>query len=150
MARRHWAKIAGRKVYGTLAEVQKLAKSVANEIGRAVQVGFDERPTRARRRTLARNPDPGAYVHLWHEKEKARASRKAYLDATKARRLAMSLRKRGKVYQDEMRKAATARFVVVARNRRESWTLYRPTRASAAALGRQFEAAGYQVALKPV
>jgi hypothetical protein len=44
MARRYWVKIGGRKHYvgATLAELRTAAQNAANNLGRTVQVGFDE------------------------------------------------------------------------------------------------------------
>lgn len=58
MARRYWVKIDGRKHYvpGSLADLRRAAQNAANNLGRLVQAGYDERPAR---RTLRRNPMMG-------------------------------------------------------------------------------------------
>lgn len=150
MARRYWVRIGGRKVYmPSLADARAFAADMANRLGQTVRGGYDDAPA-ARKRTMRRNPDPGAYVDTWREQERGRAARLAYNQATKARRLAKGLRNRsGAAYEDELAHARTAKFVVVARNRKEAFTLYRPSRRAAEALGGQFEAAGYQVSIRP-
>lgn len=146
MARRYWIKIDGRKLFAKTKPARASMQRLARELGKIVAVGYDDVPARTPRK-FARNPDPGTYLPVWNAQRTAAGERKAYLDATKARRLAMSMKRRG-VPVDGSPK--TARWVLLARNRREQYTLYRPSKAKAQALQRQFEAAGYSTSLNPV
>lgn len=151
MARRYYLIFDGQKLFGdSLAHVKEAAQHAADDFGQAVQIGYDDTAPK-KRRTFAKNPDAGSYLPVWAEQEKGRQMRLDYLAATKARRLAMSLRKRGGMaYAAEAAHAKSAKFAMTARNSKEQFVLYRASRAAADALGRQFEAAGYKVTLKAV
>lgn len=58
MTRRYWLKVDGRKLYDdTLGAVQKAAQRAANQLGRAVQIGYDDAKPRRRAKLKARrNP----------------------------------------------------------------------------------------------
>jgi hypothetical protein len=149
MARRYWAEIDGERLYrDTLGEIQRIAKATADKLGRSVRVGYDDLP---RAKTMRGNPDPGSYMDIWREKERARQARLDYLAATKARRLARSFRKpNSAAFKRELGAVKTGKFAVEAKNAKERLTLFRPSRNAAEALGADFEAAGYKVTIRPV
>jgi len=152
MARRYWAKVGQRKVYGeSLDQVKAFAQQMANLLGHAIMTGWDEVTARKRpaRRVMRRNPDPGSYLPVWEQQEKHRAARLDYNAATKGKRLAKSLRGRGEAAQAAQGSQKTAKFILTAQNRKEAFTLYRPSKRSAEALAGQFEAAGYHVSIRP-
>lgn len=136
MARRYWLKVDGQKITDaamrTLAHAEAAARHVANRIGKAVQVGYDD--VKPKRRTLKRNPDPGAYVDVWRQQELGRRGRLDYLAATKPRRLAKGHR---------ARKPAPVGFAVDVHNHAEAHTFTARTRSAADALARQYRAAGF-------
>lgn len=144
-------KKGAQKVYAaSLAEAKRLAQAFADGSGRKVAVGYDApaaaRPKKAKPRKIAarRNPDPLSYIHVLEQQEKHKAARRAFGQATKAKRLAKAMRG-GRGRSAEAAKEKTGKFVVKARNRRDSLTLYRPSRRQADDLAREFIAAGYTV-----
>jgi hypothetical protein len=148
MARRYWVKIGRQKVYApNLRTLRAFAQHMANQLGQTLQTGFDPPPASFRAR---RNPDPGSYVDLWHEREKHRAARLAQNAATKAHRIALSMKRRsGRTYEKEVAARKTAKFVMVARSSRDAYKLYRPSKRAAEALAAEFEAAGYHTTIQP-
>lgn len=101
-----------------------------------------------RRREFKGNPDPGAMIDVLWEKERGRQARASYVARTKGQRMAKHLRNRDPAAAREAAREKTGKFVVKASNRKEAFTLYRASRAAANALARQFEAAGYDVAVR--
>ncbi len=150
---------AGRRLWAaTKADAAKLAKMLADETGKPVTV----RPAKAKpaarpkakaaakkpaRRVMRRNPDPGMFMDVWRAMEGHRASRRTYGQATKAKRIAKSMRHRGGS-PSETAARKTGKFAVDAANRKEAFTLYRASRSAADQLAREFSAAGYRVTVR--
>lgn len=151
----------GRRLMAeTRAEIRKLAQKVADMTGESVTVrpipkpAADKRKAAPKRKTLKarRNPDSDL-VHFFTEVEKAKRQRREYVARTKGARLAKSLRGRdrgGSAKAAETAARKTAKFQVHAKNRRDVFTLYRPSRRAADGLAEQFRAAGYTVTVQEV
>lgn len=157
----------GKKLLAaTRAEAAHLAQLVADATGKPVAVRSIDAPKAKKpakrpaarsapaRRTMKRNPDPGSYLPLWNEQRKAKEARTAYLDATKARRLAKGMRGRGRgqgaIRAQEAGAAKTARFAVDVANAKEAYTLFRASRSAAERLASEFLAARYKVKVREV
>lgn len=145
----------GRRVWAaTKREIHALAKEIANATGKPVTVRPTRPKTAPKRKaiTAKRNPDPGSLVHVLHQLEIGKAARREYVAATKGRRLAKSLTRRGRA--GELAEAGgtqkTGRYVVNATSGRDKLTLYRPSRTAADQLVGQLQAAGYKTTVKPV
>lgn len=111
----------------------------------AAEIAIGRHVKRHRYRT---NPDPGAMLDVLWERERGRQARASYVARTKGQRMAKHLRNRDPAAAREAAREKTGKFVVKASNRKEAFTLYRASRAAANALARQFEAAGYDVAVR--
>ncbi len=153
MTKRYWVQVEGAKIYRkTKREIEHLAQAMADATGRALQVGYDEVKALGGG-PLRRNPDPGHFLAYWRENERGKAARREYLAATKARRLAKTLRDRqpGAVKR-EAAAFKTGKFLVEAKGgpRGSYFNLARPTRAAADALADEFRAAGYNVTVSPL
>lgn len=154
----------GRKILAdTRAEISRLAKAIADHTGKPVTVHSIEKAAPAGRkaapkkspakRVMRENPMGFEIPQYAMAEERARRAHLAYLAGTKARRLAKGLRgqnRGGAVKAAEAGARKSAKFAVDVRNPKEAYTLYRPSRASADQLAREFTAAGYKVALREV
>lgn len=147
-----------RLVADTMREARRLAQLVADETGKPVTVRALKPATRTapkkatpkRKRVMRRNPDPASIMDVLVARQQIADQRRTYMAATKGRRLAKSLVRRGQASQLEARAAKSAKFAVDVANRRESYTLYRPSRSAADRLAGEFKAAGYNVKIREV
>lgn len=149
----------GQRVWAaTKVEIRRLAQLAADELGKAVTVRPATSPasrasrpaSKAKRTTMRRNPDPGSILDVLIQQQKGRVARQDYLARTKGQRMAKHLRHRDPAAAKEAGRAKTAKFKVTAVGKRDRFELYRPSRAQANVLVRQFEAAGYRVQLQEV
>ena len=149
---------AGRRLWAdTLTEIRKIARQVADETGKPVTVHGASKPKAkpgaARRaaaaRTMRRNPDPGSLVDVLFQMERGRQARREFVAATKGKRIAKSMRRRGGSPAEAGAKK-TAKFAVDAKSRKERFTIFRASRSAAESLARQFEAAGYTTVVREV
>lgn len=152
-------KKGARKVFvATMAEAHRLAQAIADQTGKKSSVGWEPPPRSPKVQTHRKaagqqfrsNPDPFNILDVLVHQERAKADRRAFTAKTKGRRLAKSLRHAPGAAGAEARRALTGKFQVTAMNRKERFTLFRPSRAAATQLARQFEAAGYNVAVAEV
>jgi len=145
----------GQRVFAdTKAEIRRLALKIANETGKPVTVREAARPkprptAKAKPRTMRRNPDPASLIDVLYQLERGKAARREHGAKTKPVRLAKADRRPGRTPGAATRSAGR-RFAIDVKNRKESYSLYRPTRAAADQLAGQFQAAGYTVVVREV
>lgn len=144
----------GQRVFAeTKAEIRRLALKVANATGQAVTVRQAARPkakpAAPKARSMKRNPDPASLVDVLYQLERGKAARRDLAARTKATRLAKADRRPGRTPATAARSAGR-RFAIDVKNRKEAYSLYRPTRRAADQLAGQFQAAGYTVVVREV
>lgn len=163
-----------RLIAATKAEARRIGQAIADKTGRQVVWKALEKPAISRRsstspasrasraapkparRTMRRNPDTDL-AYMFEAIERARAERREFMRATKAKRLAKSMRganRGGAVKAAEAAALKTAKFAVDLRGKvngvLQTMTLYRASRSAADHLAGDMKAAGYTANVREV